>query len=187
MRTARLLKAADLPLLPATLSDGPARYELWEGHLRVMSPPGDPHGAAQAFTTYWLIARGHLGGHGTVRTEVGVIVARDPDTVLAPDVMFFGTERQAGRRLSPEDYSETMPDLAVEVRSPSNSGPDAERKAALYLAAGVTVVWDLDPDRRRLRVFRAVIAPEEFAESDAVELPEVMPGVRFVVRELLGV
>lgn len=47
-----------------------------------------------------------------------------------------------------------MPDLAVEIVSPSNTMPQIRRKAALYLQHGTQLVWIVIPDNKRVEVCR---------------------------------
>lgn len=181
----RLWTLEDLEALPDELPTGPARYEIWDGELRLMAPPGDPHSSAQTGISARLFWAIQMAGLGRVRGELTLVVARDPDRILVPDVMAFDAD-SLPLRLTPQGYSETIPVLAVEVRGATDSAPEAERKAAAYLAAGVGTVWDLDPRRRELRVFRAGVAPVVLAEGESVELGAAFPGVSFSVRELLG-
>jgi hypothetical protein len=55
-----------------------------------------------------------------VASDSGVWLERDPDTVREPDIVFFSAEKvPPGVRVT--GYSETVPDLVVEVQSPSDS------------------------------------------------------------------
>jgi Uma2 family endonuclease len=84
----KLLTAADLALLPSELSTGSVRYELENGRLLVMPPPGDIHGAVQANIGTELEVQGQRRRLGKARARVGVILWRNPDHVLAPDALF---------------------------------------------------------------------------------------------------
>ena len=47
-----------------------------------------------------------------------------------------------------------MPDLAVEVLSPSNSLPELRRKAEVYLQHGTALVWLVNPSGMTVEVWR---------------------------------
>ena len=66
--------------------------------------------------------------------------------VRIPDVAFTSWERLPGRRVPPEPIPELAPDLAVEVLSQSNTEAEMTRKRGEYFAAGVRLVWLVDPD-----------------------------------------
>jgi len=107
-----------------------------------MTPPGDMHADSQASILYYLKLAA-LEGLGKVRGDVGVILSRDPDTVVGPDAAFILTA-SLPLKISPEGYLETIPDIVVEIRSKNDSMPEVEDKVADYLAAGVKLVWVID-------------------------------------------
>ena len=47
-----------------------------------------------------------------------------------------------------------MPDIAVEVKSPSNTVAELRRKASIYLQHGTQLVWIVIPDRKGVEVCR---------------------------------
>lgn len=81
-----------------------------------------------------------------------------------------------------------MPALAVEVRSENDYGPAAEREIALkreqYLAAGTSVVWDVDPLARTVRVYRADGTAAEYGPTDVADAEPALPGWRVPVADL---
>jgi Uma2 family endonuclease len=182
----RLLTVADLAVLPDELPSGPVKYELEGGKLIVMAPPGDIHGAAQLKAAFQLMLLGENTGHGKARTEVGVVMSRNPDTVLVPDAVFIAN-RSLPIRTSPEGYLETPPDIAVEVRSKNDSLRGLHRKAEKYLHAGVRVVWILDPGTKTITVFAKDAAPVQLGETGTLTAGEIIPGFSVRVAELFVV
>src|SRR6185436_19424810 len=77
---------------------------------------------------------------GSITGELaGYILARNPDTVRAPDVAFTRADR-----VPPKDSADgywPVPDLAVEVVSPSDRLRRLHAKCLEYLDAGVRLVW----------------------------------------------
>jgi Uma2 family endonuclease len=79
-----------------------------------------------------------------------------------------------GRGLPP-----VVPDLVVEVYSPSNTAPKMREKLNEYLNAGVPLVWIVHPGRHTVAIYR----PDEpfptlLGAGDVIEdLPE-LPGFR---------
>src|SRR5436853_6682328 len=124
----RLYTAEDL----LKLSNESTRYELMEGHLIEMSPTGKPHGLSTNWLAYLLT--GFVTQHklGVVyAAESGFRLSNDPDTVLGIDIAFVSKERaQPG-----EGFFKGAPDLAVEVMSPSNTGPEIHAKIVHYFQA----------------------------------------------------
>jgi Uma2 family endonuclease len=180
----RLLTAADLAALPDELPSGPVKYELDQGRLVVlMSPPGERHGAHQATIVTLLKLLGERTGHGKALGEVAIILRRDPDQVCAPDAAFIA-RRSLPVRTSPEGYLETIPELVVEVRSKNDLVAAIRAKVDLYLKAGVTLVWVIDPNRKIVGIYRKRQKARELRVGDTLKAEGVIPGFRVAVEEL---
>lgn len=76
------------------------------------------------------------------------------------------------------------PDLAVEVLSASNRSGEMSRKLAEYFAAGVRLVWYVDPPTRTIRVFTSPDDVVELGDDDTLDGGEVLPGFSLSVRTL---
>ena len=171
----RLFTAADLERMPSDLPSGPIDFELDNGRLvPLMVPPGNLHGATQLRIGTQLMVQGELKGHGKARTEVGVILWRNPDRVVTPDVLFIAN-KSLPIRTSPEGYIESIPELVVEVRSKNDSQKYVERKVRHYLKAGVEVVWVPDSTVKTVTVHLQIGEPKVYRESDTLELPGLVP------------
>lgn len=179
-----LLTAADVARLPRTLATMDVDYELHDGRLIVMAPPGDIHGRRQARFSAFLFLHGEQPGHGQVRAEVGVLLRRNPDHLLGPDAAFL-TTAQLPPRLSPEGYLLTVPALVVEIRSKNDTQPEIDAKVRDYLAAGAVLVWVADPDARTVTAHRANQPPAVFTVTDTLTADPVIPGFTVPVAELL--
>src|SRR5947199_5726725 len=152
--TAKLFTVADLAVLPSDLPSGPVVYELDNGRLIVMPPPGDIHGAVETNLVAELKHQGDKRGLGKTRSGgVGVILWKNPDRVVGPDAVFVAKE-SLPIRTSKEGYLETIPELVVEVRSKNDTGPEVSKKVQDYLKAGVRVVWVSDPGKHTVTVYR---------------------------------
>lgn len=87
--TTELMTAEELLLLP----DDGSRSELIKGELRKIPPAGHKHGMLAMLISIPLgkyILENKLGM--IYATETGFIIARNPDTVRAPDVSFVRQE-----------------------------------------------------------------------------------------------
>src|SRR5207244_2263506 len=89
---------------------------------------------------------------GIVTGESGMI--RMPSNLVRiPDVAFFAWRHFPRRQLPNEGAPEISPDLAVEVLSKSNTPREMERKLGEYFAAGVRLVWFVDPKTQSVTVY----------------------------------
>ena len=151
-------------------------YDLVDGILVEMPMPGGIHGkvCVKVAVEVELYLRANPIGHAFCN-DTFVLLRRKPDTMRGPDVCFvrFATlpadDVPAGPLL-------VIPELVIEVRSPSDSWPDMERKAADYLRAGVTVVVVVDPPTVSATAFRPNDRRDIFAADQTLTIPDVLPG-----------
>jgi Uma2 family endonuclease len=75
----------------------------------------------------------------------------------------------------PTDYFEIAPDLAVEVLSPHARRSAVRAKIAEYVAAGVRLVWLVDPEARTVLEYRGSLRGTEYDEADTLTGHDVLP------------
>ena len=150
--------------------------ELVEG-LVVRNPmPTREHGRVCNMVAYYLTAHVLPLQLGQVfSNDTDLRIRHDPDTVLRPDVQFISYARLP-RTANHWELTDAAPELAVEVRSPSNAWAELERKAELYLGVGVLAVLVLEIDDRTATVFRRSELNQVFDNGDTFTLPDVLPG-----------
>jgi Uma2 family endonuclease len=77
-----------------------------------------------------------------------------------------------------------MPDLAVEVWSPSNSLTSLRKKADYYLANGSRLVWIIYPKKRLVEVYDANQDVEILTAGDTLEGGDILPGFTLAVTDI---
>lgn len=78
----------------------------------------------------------------------------------------------------------TMPDLAVEIKSPTDSYTLMRDKAEYYLGNGTQLVWLIYPEKKLVEIYRND-ADIDFATSDDTLLGyEVLPDFELAVSEI---
>ena len=179
---ARLLTADDLLRL---YSKG-VRGELIRGVLCETMPAGQRHGKIVARLVAALVNFAEPAALGTVvASDSGVWLERDPDTVREPDVVFTSIQRLA----LDEDvtgYAEVVPDLVVEVASPSDSRREVHDKAHMWLSHGVRLVWVVHPETRTVDVHRPDHDVATLREQDALDGLDVLTGFTCDVSAVFG-
>ena len=178
----KLLTADDLLRL---YSQG-VRGELIRGVLCETMAAGQRHGT---IVTRLIVRLGNFVEPrelGTlVASDSGVRLENDPDTVREPDVAFTSVERlPLGEEL--DGYAEVVPDLVVEVASPSDSGREVNDKARMWLSHGVRLVWVVHPDTRTVDVHRTDDRVSTLGEDDALDGMDVLPGFSCPVSTVFG-
>ena len=154
------------------------RTELVCGVLVVREPAGYQHGDAAA--RLLVAIANHVSANGLGRVfaaETGFTLARNPDTVRAPDVAFVSTARLPDP--SPRGFAELAPDLTVEVLSPDDRPGEVLAKVGDWLNAGARVVWVVDPVRVTARVYRADGSESILGATDALRGEDVLPGFEY--------
>ncbi len=70
------------------------------------------------------------------------------------------------------------PELAVELRSPSNRRTEEHKKRTSYFANGTLIVWDVAPEKRKIWVYEAnnPDQPTEYGEEDEITCEQFLPG-----------
>jgi Uma2 family endonuclease len=109
--------------------------------------------------------------------EAGVLLRRDPDTVVGIDVCYVAPE------VADKDSEDTRlidgaPILAVEILSPSDKQEEITAKVDEYLAAGVKLVWVVDPHFKTVVVHEPAKQPKMFAGEDELLGDPHLPGFR---------
>jgi Uma2 family endonuclease len=164
-----------------------ARFELHQGVLHQMSPSGAHSGMVASNIGFELrsYAREHKLGSVTFG-EIGFVLERDPDTVVAPDVAFVRRNRLPDP-IPKRGFFLFAPDLVVEVISPTDEPGDIRRKQALYDRVAIPMVWWIDPLRRTISVHvpgQPVLHP---TESDDLDGLHVVPGFSIPLKTIFDV
>ena len=179
--TTHLMTAEELAKLP---DDGHV-YELSRGRLICMSPSGTLSSIIAGKVLVRLgvfVDRERLGLYGTA--EGGFTLARQPDTVRAPDVWFVRAERIPGGGI-PITFWPGAPDLAIEVLSPSDRFGAVLEKVRDYIDAGTRLVWVIDPESRSAGVFRPHGPVQFIDEPGALDGEDVLPGFSLPLCDVL--
>lgn len=169
-----------------SLPDDGMRHELVRGEVRTMPPAGGGHGRLTSRASF-LIQRyiwdRQLGE--TYAAETGFILARDPDTVLAPDFAFIRAERAESARVK-RGFVPVPPDLVVEVVSPGDTATEVQDKTTAWLQAGVRLVWVVYPAQRQVMAYRSLNDVHLLTVTDVLDGGDVLPGFTCPVADIFG-
>ena len=102
-----------------------------------------------------------------------------------PDVAFIAHERWPWNRRAPIGASwPIVPDLMIEVVSPSNSAIGINKKRNEYFRAGARQVWVVYPEERELHVYDAPKTSRILGPGDELDGGPLLPGFRLPVASL---
>lgn len=155
------------------------RAEYVNGQVRETMPGGGKHGKSCSLVAYFLthFVRTHGLGHVFANdTFVHIPLPKDPERVYGPDVFFVSRDRMPKTEDIPSGTVLALPNLAVEVKSPSDTWSYVFGKVSDYLVVGVTLVLVFDPVGRSATVYGDEFGQRTFGPDDQLTLPEVLPG-----------
>ena len=118
------------------------------------------------------------GADGTMRLVSGL--------VRIPDVAFISWNRLPNRRVPTEPIPDVAPDLAVEVLRVGNTAREMARKRQDYFAAGVQLVWQINPSTRTVEVFTAPDQPTVLHAMQTLDGGTVLPGFVLPLHKLFA-
>jgi Uma2 family endonuclease len=138
--------------------------EYIDGESVVMSPVGDRASAVQGALFLALGAwQERTADRGVLRQDVFVAFPRSEH--LAPDICWWSAGRRAPTVRGEVDV---VPDLVVEVLSPSTRANDLGPKRDVYMRSGVKELWLADPEARVLTRVRQPAEDESLAADQSL-------------------
>jgi Uma2 family endonuclease len=108
-----------------------------------------------------------------------------------PDVMFVRAERLAQLAQDDPDWQDKpltiVPDLVVEIVSPTDRIPEVDKKIARYLADGVQIVWVIEPKGQTVKIYTYGSRQITLLKAeDMLSGGNVIPGFEMPVVKLFG-
>ncbi|MDQ2784290.1 MAG: Uma2 family endonuclease [Chloroflexota bacterium] len=170
MATKTKLTYADYETFP----DDGNRYEIIDGEVSVSPPPITPHQWASGELTWFLGS--HVRARGLGHLFYAPFAVRlSPHDVLEPDVLFIS---EAKMSLVDRRGMDGVPDLCIEIASPSTRKHDRTVKYERYAYFGVPEYWIVDADARTVEVFSLkdhIYTLLVIARGDEVIISRVLP------------
>ena len=173
----RALEMTEDQLAQLSSDNSDLRLELTADRELVIMPPVFSEGgsqelgvAAQAFI--WA----KQDGTGRVfSSSAGFTLPNG--AVRAPDVSWIPLSRwEALSDAERYGFAKICPDFVVELRSQSDSLREVQRKMAEYMENGARLGWLIDPQNRRVHVYRPGQPVEILEEPTGVPADPVLPG-----------
>jgi len=163
---------------------GGKRYELVDRTL-----VEKPMGAPESFLATVLI---RIFGRYLDDHDIGFLYAPDvliqilPSLVRGPDVSFVPWTLRPEKTVPTEPISTLIPELVVEVLSPSNTKREIRRKLHEYFRAGVLAVWIIDPKTYTADVYTDLETKTTIPETSSLDGEEILPGFKLPLQKLFA-
>jgi Uma2 family endonuclease len=166
--------------LPEPMETDEALYELVDGQ-RVEMPPMSIRAvmvASKLGAELNTFVKGSNLGQIFPEMLFRIPVTEDTSRERRPDIAFVSYKRwPAG---SPEDPDanawEVVPDLAIEVISPTDRAEEQREKVLEYFRAGVGSVWVVYPKLCLIDVYESPTRVQVLTEADTLQGDPILPG-----------
>ena len=170
MKVSQSLEQADNALI-----DDVERYEVIDS-VRVEQ---EPMGAFETMLASWLcyLINSFAAGKklGRAVNEMLFILDASRDLKRRPDVAFVSYARWPATVIAREAAWNALPDLAVEIVSPTNLAEEIDNKITDYFQAQVRQVWVVYPDSGRVYELALGLKVGAFRERVAAEVNKDFP------------
>ena len=156
--------------------------EVVNGEIRIMAEPKWNH--TEIIQNLYDLIRPQVNKREVkvVIAQFNLVIRRAPLTTRVPDLAVF----QASTMIERDGHIHSAPQLAVEVRSPSNTRRERAEKLADYASLGVPEVWAFSPDDRTVEVL--YLEDSRFRRqallTEGVLRPEHFPNVEVPISEI---
>jgi Uma2 family endonuclease len=169
------------------------KFEIYDGEIKPLMPHLPLHQWVARLLFRLLDSHCVANRLGEVLYEFAFVLLEDSKWVKGsrvPDVMFYSAARWAAYTESKPGWSikplTLIPDLVIEVVSPTDSYTDIQNKVDHYLKDGVRLIWVVDPQRKSAGVFEG----DKFmalTEQDTLSGGEVVPGFSVALSDVFKV
>lgn len=171
------------------LNEDEQPFELIDGEIEPKAPFVVGHSIITT-TLFMALSKFGMGkqiGETFIRTSFVVVETENPKLVrraFYPDLLFVKGERIAAYKSVTPDWEDKplilVPDLIVEIVSPTDSFSDIDRKVEAYLHDGVQSVWVINPQRQRVNV-ETVGKLERLSIGDILKGEDIVKGFEMPV------
>ena len=167
------------------LPEGPPYYEFEDGEVIFMTSPHGQHQDVMVCLSFFL--RTYVGEHRLGRVWAEIDVELTESKTYIPDIVYLSTEH-IDRYHESDGKIHGLPNLVVEILSPSSISRDRVEKFNRYFDAGVPWYWIVDPDTLIVEEYhdegKGYLRTED-AAADEIFRPSAFPGLELNLKELL--
>lgn len=118
---------------------------------------------------------------GVAGVEVSHRNPNDDFNERLPDLSF---QKIAKEKIIKKGAVKSMPDLAVEVKSPNNTYKELREKADFYLYSGCQMVWLIYPEKQIVEVYRNDADIDILTADETLSGYDVLPDFELKVSEI---
>jgi Uma2 family endonuclease len=177
----------DAPISKLDDDDQDDRYEIIDG-IRVEKQPMGLY--ANILATYLAT----MINIYAIPKRLGMAICEadhkiDEKNTRRPDIAYVQMGRLPAHAVLLEDPPafEGVPDLAIEVISPSNKAVETEKRIAFFFSTGVQAVWIIYPTVQRVHVYDSAKESKILGVDDILHGGKVLPGFLLKLYDLFNI
>jgi Uma2 family endonuclease len=162
------------------------KYEILDGELYTTPPPATGHQRASVKLVIKMGSYVETHDLGEVLEAPCGVRLPTQAVPVQPDIFFIKKENLD---IIAEDEVKGVPDLIVEILSPSNAGYDRTKKFAIYQEAGVPEYWLVDYQAKTVEVFVLTEGAYQLAgkyEMGNMVVSGQLPGFKMAVETIFN-
>ena len=166
------------------------RRDLVRGRLIDMPPAWYPSGRTAFYIAHLLqtFIEQHELPYSVAGADAGIRIAEPAAPGLPPDIVSPDATVVRKDKLPPDKphgFWSFVPDIAVEVMSPSDRWRDVQDKIDAYMDAGTGILWIVDPQKQTVIVYRPGQPPVTLRNlDDVLDGADVLPGFTTTLRDV---
>jgi Uma2 family endonuclease len=155
-----------------------------QGALQIMPPTGGSTGDRNAELTMQLRIWAKRNGIGVAfDSSTGFMLPNG--AMRSPDAAWILLSRwESLRREEQAGFTPLCPDFVVELRSPADNLSALQSKMQEYLDNGLSLGWLIDPEDKRVYVYRPQAEVECLDSPETVSADPVLPGFVLELRDI---
>lgn len=158
-------------------------YEIVNGERRELPPMGAYQNVLASTLHEFMAPVARRNRLGIVVTETLFALSAEPRLQRRPDVAFVSNAHWTTPLSHDAAAWEVIPDLAVEIVSPTNLADEIDEKITDYFAHGVRMVWVIYPRSGRIYVYESPKQVRGLDQSDELDGGNVLPGFRLRIAD----
>ncbi len=149
-----------------------------KGELIVMSPTGSETGERNADLIYqiqhWNIQSGKPGKvfDSSTGFKLPNGAKRSPDLSWIANIRWNTLTKEQKRGFAP-----IAPDFVIELMSPTDNLLDVQQKMEEYMSCGVKLGWLINPDERRVEIYRLAKEKEVLNNPSNLSGEDILPNL----------
>ena len=189
MNDNQILTAGEFAAAKFDLPEAGRWVELVGGQLVTLDPPDTLHGTVVLNLSKALAEPLQGSTEGYACFELGLVVAKNPDTVRCPAISVF----LSGDRFSEADkvVTNAEPALVVDVASTGARRRGIDDRIAEFQAMGVELIWVADTVDREVHIHRSgrpseTLDGSQTLHGDATTESPILAGFKVTVADLFA-